>query len=292
MATVLKAELQFGIVGVRVRLEKSSDTRSNVTFNRLHKTCKKDPKGLVGQKNYCKDCGEEVPNSDDIGKAYTYQKGKHIEVDEAAIDNLKVPTNGAIQLVETVEESWLADNLNLLTGHNYFLPLEDPDNTAQATAYANIREGLQGHIATGRVSLYSREHTVAVKLSKHGFMMYLLRYSDEMRAEPHQSLPQVVPAYVKLVTQIVEAIKVEAPKVDYKDQLKAGTLTYLQNQLAGLPQAVPTAPPAPVVVVEDLTEQLRQSLALYAKKQKPALEETELPAEKKPAKKSRKKAVA
>ena len=143
-----------------------------------------------------------------------------------------------------------------------------------AEAFAVMRAGMAGKAGIGKVALHGREHLVAVRPRKKGFVMYTLHHDAEIRSidqiEELSSLPSKVrPDEMKLARQVVATFDADLNLRDYKDEYREGLRRIVDAKIAGKEIVPPEIQDPPKVV--DLMEVLRRSLdSVSTTKKKPA----------------------
>lgn len=289
--------LQWGMIQAQVSVEKATDERTKISLNQTHKCCDANgkPTGAlnpINLKTVCSGCKAELQRAD-ITKAFQPTKGQYIEITDAELGGIRVPSNGAIIVQEVVKPDLVLANPTLFTGQTYFLQPPSKEKYPPLS-YAVIIEMLRGDFALARTAMYNREYTCLLRVGQHGIVMDLIRYDSEMRDEPKLVLPVVDPSYVALAKQIKESMRAQQPKLDYPDLYNEGFDQLIQSKISGLPLAAP-AQPAPVAPSMDLKAMLEATLAATTtKKAEPAavpVTQTELPEvveSKKAAKKGKK----
>jgi non-homologous end joining protein Ku len=270
MGNVQNARLQIGLLATDVSLQKATNERNAISFNRAHKHTPgaKDSAGnplpavsFTGEKVYCKDCGVEIPSGDpSLTKGYSYQKGQLIEVPEAHLTALKVPSSGAILVSEVVSPDEINCRPFMLSGSYYHLV---PPSKAKHIdpAYGLILESLKdGSYAVGQTAIYGRTQTVAITAGQNCLLMYMLRYPTEVRQEPQVTIPPVDQANLAMCKQILGILRKPSINLNYADDYETAKKNLVDMLMQGI-TTLPQAPTAPVVANKSIEEQLKATLA-------------------------------
>jgi DNA end-binding protein Ku len=257
--------LQFGMIQAAVSIMKATEERTKVSTNMTH-NCGKGSLHPLNQKLVCSGCGVEVQRNQST-KAFQATKGTYIEITDADMAAVRVPSTDLITIQEIVKpDVLLLNDPTILTGDAYFL-VPPAKEKYPPMAYTVILKSLGTDVAIARTEAYSREYTCAIRAGRNGLVMHYLRYPSELRAEPTLSLPVVDPTYIKMVQQLFENIRTTAPKLDYPDHYNEAFANMVAAKLAGQPLVAPSAAPAPVAP-DNLKAMLEAMLA--AQQQKPA----------------------
>lgn len=250
MGAMRNFRLKIGLVSAAVSMQKATEDERAFSFKRMHKHV--DPKGnidlhLTNQLIVCGTCTDqhgrklELPK-DQITSGYELSKGQFIEITDAEKDSVQVESSDAV-LVEyfTSLDKLLSNPINL-RGAAYFLVPSNKERTA-ANDYALILESMQGQVGIGRVSMYNREHTVAIIPTPEGLMMYMLRYPEEIRKWARLELPDADKGHVALMKQIIQGMTQNDLKLDYEDQYTKGLQILIENKSKGIvTQPLPAQP--------------------------------------------------
>lgn len=277
--------LQLGMLQAIVAMSKATDDGTKVSLRQTHKCLKEGKLVPIKQQRICPIHGEVVT---DIVSAYEVAKDQFLEITDADKASIKVPSNGALIIQEICKPEAILSRPILFTGQSYFLTPPAKEKFPP-TAFTVIREALKGDVAIARTSMYDREYTCLIRVGQHGLCMDLIRYPGELRSEPEVRLPAVDPSYVTMTRKVLDAMRVQEPKLDYPDNYNEGFAKMVEAKVAGQPQAAPTQAPQPVQV-DNLKAMLEAMLAAQGQTatEQPAEQKAEAPK----AKKGRKAKVA
>jgi DNA end-binding protein Ku len=144
----------------------------------------------------------EVRRSE-LVKGYAIDKDLYVTVTDEELQNLKVESNGAIQIERFVHESEI-DRLYWDTP--YYLV---PDSDVAVEPYQVIREAMRegGQVALARVVMNGRERQFALEVRGKGIVAHAIRTHKEVRpeAEFFERLPdgEADPNMVAIAKQIL-----------------------------------------------------------------------------------------
>lgn len=271
MGAMQNLRVQFGIISFDVAMQKATNERNAIAFNRLHKhkdSGKKDKDGNpiyepclgpTGQKIYCKACNAQDLASDAMTKGYEFRKGEFIEVTEQELDSLKVDTNGAIAVKEIVPTSELTKRMAIMTGNVYYLTPPAKAKFLDPT-YGLMFTALQGdRVAIGHTAMYGRTQACAIVAGPNCFLMYTLRYPEEIRPAPNVQLPAVDQNQLKMAKQILDLLGQTDIDFTYHDDYEAAKKNLIDMKMAGMPIQQPVAQ-QPVVVNNSVEDMLKKTL--------------------------------
>jgi DNA end-binding protein Ku len=258
-----KGFLKVSLVNIPVKVFPATESAATISFNQLHAECQ----SRIQQKRWCPQCEREVPHSE-LVKGYEFEKGRYVVVSDEDIQKVRVESTRVIDLAQFTDETEIDP---IYVDRAYYLA---PDGEMAASAFAVMREGMEGKAGIGKVALYGREYLVAVRPHKKGLVMYTLHHDAEIRSideieELNSVSTKVKPEEMKLAKQVVATFDAELNLKDYKDEYKEGLRRIIDAKIAG-EEIIATEVADPPKVV-DLMEALRRSLnAVSAEKKKPA----------------------
>lgn len=116
-------------------------------------------------------------NRADLVKGYEVDKGLYVTVTEEEIRNLRLESNGAIQIERFVAE---AEIDRLYWDTPYYLT---PDGDLAHEPYQVIREAMRegGQVALARVVMNGRERQLALEVRRKGIVAHAIRTHREVR---------------------------------------------------------------------------------------------------------------
>src|SRR5215472_14745531 len=207
-----KGFLKISLVNIPVKVFPATESSGTISFNQLHGECRT----RIQQKRWCPRCNREVPNTE-IVKGYEFEKGRYVVLSEEDFDKVRPESTRVIDLVQFADESAIDP---MYVDRTYYLA---PDGRMAATAFAVMRDGLQGKVGIGKLALYGREYLVAVRPKERGIVMYTLHHAAEIRGidtvDELDDVPSSVkPEEVKLAKQVIGTFEGPLNLADYKDE--------------------------------------------------------------------------
>src|SRR4051794_32763768 len=194
--SIASATISFGLVSVPVNLYSSSESKTNVSFNMLHKKCN----SRLKQQYTCpKD--NELVTRDDMVKGYEFAKDQYVVF---TAEELKALEEKATQMIDIVEFVPLAKVDREYVEKVYFL---GPDKGGER-AYRLLCEALRetGRAALGQYSARGQQYLVLLRPLNGVLAMEQLHYADEVRSTNEVPVPagDVKPAELALAKQLIE----------------------------------------------------------------------------------------
>src|SRR5215470_5432466 len=147
-----KGFLKISLVNIPIKVFPATESSGMISFNQLHAECQT----RIQQKRWCPFHNREVPISE-IVKGYEFEKGRYVVVSEDDFAKVRPESTRVIDLVQFADDAAIDP---MYIDRTYYLA---PDGRIAATAFAVMREGLQGKVGIGKLALYGREYLVAVR---------------------------------------------------------------------------------------------------------------------------------
>jgi DNA end-binding protein Ku len=257
-----KGYLKVSLVTIPIKVFPATESAASISFNQLHAECQT----RIQQKRWCPHCEREVANTE-LAKGYEFEKGRYVIVSEEDLQKVRVESTRVIDLAQFTDDTAIDP---IYVDRAYYLA---PDGPMAASAFAVMRDGMEGKAGIGKVALYGREYLVAIRPQKKGLVMYTLHHDAEIRSidtiEELGSLPsKVKPEEMKLAKQVISTFDSELNLKDYSDEYKEGLRKIIEAKIAGEEIVAPEEQEPPKVV--DLMEALRRSLDSVSKDKKKA----------------------
>ncbi|HZM61353.1 MAG TPA: Ku protein [Vicinamibacterales bacterium] len=257
-----KGYLKVSLVTIPIKVFPATESAAAISFNQLHAECQT----RIQQKRWCPHCEREVANTE-LAKGYEFEKGRYVIVSEEDLQKVRVESTRVIDLAQFTDDTAIDP---IYVDRAYYLA---PDGPMAASAFAVMRDGMEGKAGIGKVALYGREYLVAIRPQKKGLVMYTLHHDAEIRSidtiEELGSLPsKVKPEEMKLAKQVISTFDSELNLKDYSDEYKEGLRKIIEAKIAGEEIVAPEEQEPPKVV--DLMEALRRSLDSVSKDKKKA----------------------
>ena len=246
------AVVSFGLVSVPVNLYSSSDTRSSISFNMLHKACG----SRLKQQYVCQHDGEVVGREDTV-KGYEYSKDQYVVFTPEELKALEEKANGAIEIVEFVP---MAKVDREYLEKVYYLAPDKGGERAYALLCAALHQTEFG--ALGQYAARGQQYLVLLRENGGRLCMDQLRYADEVRLPTEVAVPncELKPAELALAKQLVSQLAKDAfEPTKYRDTVRERVLEAIQRKVNG--EAITSEPAAASTPVVDLLTALQASLA-------------------------------
>ena len=197
-----------------------------------------------------------MPNTE-IVKGFEFEKGRYVIMSDDDLEKVRPESTRVIDLVQFADSASLDP---MYVDRTYYLA---PDGGVAASAFAVMRDGMQGKVGIGKLALYGRDYLVAVRPFERGLVMHTLHHAAEMRGidsvEELNSVPAAVkPEEMKLARQVIQTFEQPLNLADYKDEYREGLQRIIDAKIAGEDVVATTAEAAPKVV--NLMEALKKSL--------------------------------
>lgn len=260
-----KGTISFGMVTIPVKLYSATEQK-DLSFRQVHPA----DGGRIKYKRVCDTCGEEVPFAE-IAKGYETADGRMAILERADFDNLPLPTQKAVEVVQFVDESSIDPTY---FEKSYYLEAEGPG----AKPYVLLRDALRrtGRAGVVKVALRSRESLALVRVHDDQLMMHTMLWPDEIRDGSFAAPPSDITASeaeVAMAEQFIEALAGEFTPGDHTDAYRAALEEVVEAKLAGAAAPTPGAAGQQQGEVVDLVAALRASVE--AAKARRAAENTE-----------------
>src|SRR5215216_1745347 len=167
--SISTATISFGLVSVPINVYSSSESKSSVSFNMLHKKCN----GRLKQQYVCpKDGGEIVED-------------QYVVLTPEELKALEEKATGAIDIIEFVPLAKV--NREYVSKCYYLGPDKGGDRAYRLLARA-LRES--GKAALGQYAARGQQHLVLLRPHGNCLVMEQLHYSDELRPTSEVPIPE------------------------------------------------------------------------------------------------------
>ncbi|MFJ7158768.1 Ku protein [Streptomyces sp. NPDC101118] len=255
MRPIWSGAISFGLVTIPIKVYPATESHA-VALRQIHQH-EDGAIGRVRTRKICELDGREL-SAEEIGRGAETAVGI-IEITDADLDNLPLPTAKAIEIVAFVPAASI-DPIQI--GASYYLAATEP---VSARPYELLRQALNrsSRVAVAKFAMRDREHLGLLRVRGDVIVLHTMRWPDEIRS------PGLVPAPEAEVSQeevdaaialaeTLSGLDVSTLRDQYRDALQA----VIEAKAAGRQPAAPaeSAGPAPGKVV-DLMAMLQQSVA-------------------------------
>lgn len=223
-----------------------------MSFRQFHRKCHT----RIQMRKWCPHCELEV-DGDDIVKGHETSKGRYVFVDKDDVDKLR-PESSTVLNVSDVIDARAIDARFI--ERVYYLA---PDSKEAGSAFAVVRDALDGRAAIGRLALHGREYLVAVIRDEKALRLYTLRTAGEVRSQDGITGMQlaggrVKPDELKLARRVIDSFESNADLTTFVDNYQVALRNMLRKKGAG--KEVETGSETAIPKVVNLMDALRQSL--------------------------------
>jgi DNA end-binding protein Ku len=169
--TFWKGHLRLALVSIPVRVLTALEREKQINFHQVHR----ESKQRIRYEKVAPGVGPV--EQEDIVHGYEVEPGDYVLLEDEELDNLKLATRHAIELIQFVDACEIDP---LYFDRPYFLL---PDGEDADEGYRVIRDALREEkkVGIGQLTLRGRENLIALKASGKGMMIETLRYSEEIK---------------------------------------------------------------------------------------------------------------
>ncbi|WP_329181465.1 non-homologous end joining protein Ku [Streptomyces sp. NBC_01477] len=225
MRSVWSGNLAFGLVSIPVKLGSAVSTHK-ISFRQIHLA----DQGRVRYQKTC-ELDEEVLTSADIGRAFETPDDQLVEVSDADLQSLPLPTAKTIEVSGFVDASSV-DAMQLDTP--YFLA---PSSPTANKPYVLMRDALarSGKAAVGKFAMRNSEHLALITARDDILLLQTLRWPDELNpatdAAPRGKV-NISDNELQLADTLIDALG-EADLSAYHDEYAAAVEALVMAKLEG-----------------------------------------------------------
>src|SRR4051812_7349068 len=190
------ATISFGLVSVPVNLYSSSESKTSVSFNMLHKKCS----SRLKQQYICpKD--NEIVTRDETVKGYEFAKDQYVVLSTEEVKALEEKATGMIDVVEFVP---LAKVDREYLDKVYYLGPDKGGDRAYRLLAAALKD--TGRAALGQYAARGQQHLILLRPLNGVIVMEQLHYADEVRPTTEVPIPEgdVKPMELTRAKQLIE----------------------------------------------------------------------------------------
>ncbi|HEV7779465.1 MAG TPA: Ku protein [Luteibacter sp.] len=219
--------LSFGLLNVPIRLM-TAERRTDLHFRMLDQR----DNTPVRYERVNAESGEEVPWKD-IVKAFEYQKGSYVVLEEGDIKG------AASDAHETVEIDAFVDAEEIPPTYFEKPYVMLPAKKAEK-GYVLLRETLTktGKVGIARVVIRTREYLAAVMPQGEALMLMLLRYPQELIDLDEYSLPEksasayrITPREMDMAKSLIESMSGKWQPGNYRDEFRENLRKVIEKRL-------------------------------------------------------------
>ncbi len=248
MALSQKGAISFALVYIPVDMYTAVQD-NDIRFNQLSKSTQ----GRVRYKKIDESTGEEL-KSDDIVKAYQYDKGKYVVVTDEDMEKIKTEKDKTVQILQFTDIDAISPVF--YNRAYYVLPQKGGEK-----AFELLRKAMddKGKVAIGKTVMGSTETTLALIPEKRGILMETMYYNDEVRELPREvPQPSVSDAELEMAEKLVDAMAKPFEPESFKDEYQERLRELIESKIEGKEISMPAQPKTKSVV--NLMDALKASL--------------------------------
>lgn len=222
MPSIHKGAISFGLVHIPIQLYVAV-REHDLSFNQL---CKKSGE-RIRYKKYCPTCNKEI-KSDDIVKAYEYEKDQYIIITPEDLEKIKTEQDKTIQILQFVKESEVD---SIYFEKNYYA---QPDKQGQK-AFDLLREAMIStkRAAIAKTVLGSREALLLLQAVEEGLRVTSLYFSDEVCTPPLKTKSKLTKEELTMAKQLVEQLSGPFISENYHDEYQAKLRNLIERKIHG-----------------------------------------------------------
>jgi DNA end-binding protein Ku len=247
--SIWSGAIAFGLVNVPVRLY-SAVQEHKLRFHFVHE---KDS-SPIGYEKICKKEGKPVPD-DEIVKAFEFQKGEYVFMEEQDFKAARVEGYKMIDIVDFVP---YADIDPIYFSHTYYV---GPDRGAEKT-YSLLVKAMESSELAGiaKFVMRDRQHLGALRIRDGVITLEQLYFADEIRDvdEIKASRTRVSAEELKMAERLIESFTSAWKPEKYKDTYRDELCAIIRAKRKG--QEVHAAPDVEEEAPADLLTALRESI--------------------------------
>ncbi|MET9517389.1 Ku protein [Streptomyces sp. NPDC002994] len=240
--------ISFGLVTIPIQVVSATENRS-IAFHQIHQA----DGGRIRYQKVCELDGQ-VLDQNEIGRGYEVSRDTIVEVTDADLDAMPLPTAKAIEIVAFVP----AESIDpIRIGDSYYLAADG----VAAKPYKLLRMALErsSKVAIAKFAWHGRERLGLLRVKGDAIVLHSMRWPDEIRS-PESLAPrpaEVTDEEIDAAVDLMDAMAVDDPS-GFRDHYRDALEDLLAAKAQGMkPESAPQPPAAPVV---DLMAALRESM--------------------------------
>jgi DNA end-binding protein Ku len=296
---VWSGTLSFGLLNIPVSLM-TGERRTDISFRMLDAR----DNAPIRYERVNAETGEEVPWKD-IVKAYEYDKGSYVVLEQEDIASAAPESHDAIEVEAFVD-------IGSIDPRYFEKPYVLVPAKKAEKGYVLLRDALQktGRIGIARVVIRTREHLCAVMPHGKALLLLMMRYPQELVDIDEYNIPEgtradyrITPKELAFSEQLIGTMSGDWQPGEYQDEFRERLHKVINARMKAngvvkrTPESEPSVEEGAATNVVDFMSLLQRSIdrnkRTPAKKAAPAKKATKKPAAKKaPPKKAAKKAAA
>jgi DNA end-binding protein Ku len=213
---VWSGSLSFGLLNIPVALM-TGERKTDISFRMLDSR----DNAPIRYERVNAETGEEVPWKD-IVKAYEYDKGSYVVLEQEDIASAAPESHDAIDVEAFVEAGSI--DPRYFEKPYVLVPAKKAEK-----GYVLLREALEktGRIGIARVVIRTREHLCAVMPYGNALLLLMMRYPQELVDFDEYAIPEgakgdyrITPKELAFSEQLIETMSGEFDPKEYRDEFR------------------------------------------------------------------------
>lgn len=217
-----KSSISFGLVNIPITINPILQD-NDVSFNQLHKKCLTRIKYV----KYCPHCKREV-KQEDIIKGYKINEDKYITLTSEELKNLRVETEGNIEIVGFVGASEI-DPVFYEKSYVVSVP-------SKSKAFSLFRDALEKskRIAIAKTILSTKFYYVAIRMMGDNMIMSTLYFNEEIIIPDAVSSAKYTKKELDLAMKLIDSLKMQFKPEEYVDEYQENIKEAIKEKQKGM----------------------------------------------------------
>ena len=217
-----KSSISFGLVNIPITINPILQD-NDVSFNQLHKKCLTRIKYV----KYCPHCKKEV-KQEDIIKGYKINEDKYITLTSEELKNLRVETEGNIEIVGFVGASEI-DPVFYEKSYVVSVP-------SKSKAFSLFRDALEKSkkIAIAKTILSTKFYYVAIRMMGNNMIMSTLYFNEEIIIPDAVSSAKYTKKELDLAMKLIDSLKMKFKPEEYVDEYQENIKEAIKEKQKGM----------------------------------------------------------
>ena len=217
-----KSSISFGLVNIPITINPILQD-NDVSFNQLHKKCLTRIKYV----KYCPHCKREV-KQEDIIKGYKINEDKYITLTSEELKNLRVETEGNIEIVGFVGASEI-DPVFYEKSYVVSVP-------SKSKAFSLFRDALEKskRIAIAKTILSTKFYYVAIRMMGDNVIMSTLYFNEEIIIPDAVSSAKYTKKELDLAMKLIDSLKMQFKPEEYVDEYQENIKDAIKEKQKGM----------------------------------------------------------
>ena len=217
-----KSSISFGLVNIPITINPILQD-NDVSFNQLHKKCLTRIKYV----KYCPHCKKEV-KQEDIIKGYKINEDKYITLTSEELKNLRVETEGNIEIVCFVGASEI-DPVFYEKSYVVSVP-------SKSKAFSLFRDALEKskRIAIAKTILSTKFYYVAIRMMGDNMIMSTLYFNEEIIIPDAVSSAKYTKKELDLAMKLIDSLKMKFKPEEYVDEYQENIKEAIKEKQKGM----------------------------------------------------------